>query len=919
MADRYSPIDIIYQDETYFTNTDGSIYLKSYEGNILLYSSFDTNVNANYALANTTATTTGSPTITAGGVFGNYVDLTNSSIKYNSCNFDNYYEDGTFKFRMRLDFDNGATYQEFLTSSTTGNTILRTAQNPNDIIFYAGFDSSINATWANGVTAATGYGGISYGAGGKFSNLLLLNSNDTRYLTYASLNNTPANTGCFNFWYKPNYSGSPATNQVIFTIKDTSTNKNKITLTHKTDGNFNVTMYDSSAVLVQDYDFGIFTPVSGTLYNIELNYNLTSGSTLLFVNGTQLGSTSTATGTRDTTHTILQIGSDSIRNNFSIDEFLVYSAPQHSSSFTPSNVETQQTMPEDTVYEFKLKVNGIYIGGSDISITITSTDTFADIATSIHDAINALALGSASCAVNATTGKIRITAGSIGWAVSIEAPASGNNLLTVLGGVDISYIPNGPTSDTIFAQFYNGSNNNNRIYLQHTTLGQIRLVMYNSSGTSVINEILGVWSSVSNTWYEFALCFNGQIAQLFIDGSAFGDCVETNYTRTLETDFYLAGHATDGYGFDELVIYNYYKYIENYTPATSAQTQYPTNNPYVILNYGTGISSIESITSSSSGSLSVVVYIGTSAYYWSGAAWITSDGSYSQSNPIATFLSRYSTITLDSTKMFKLKIFFHSDGLTAAYLTNLYVMIPTATPTDYSTIITWIRTKLGEPVIPVELDDSQIEANIEEALQRWMYYRNTKDDYVKVDLTGNATDGYTIPTGWEDFHDIVFTPNSPVSGLVYSGDWGKNIYLQYYYSLVSGGGGFMSGLLTDFYLTLSAMSDAGIILGFQPTYKVYNGKLFIHPDPMAAFSIGLIKRRTPSVTEINSDMWLRRYVLALCKITLGEMRELISQIPAGMENVPLNGPALKAEGLAERTLLDNEFRLRMEPLFLDFF
>jgi hypothetical protein len=185
-----------------------------------------------------------------------------------------------------------------------------------------------------------------------------------------------------------------------------------------------------------------------------------------------------------------------------------------------------------------------------------------------------------------------------------------------------------------------------------------------------------------------------------------------------------------------------------------------------------------------------------------------------------------------------------------------------------------------------------------------------------MDLQGNEHDGYIIPDGWEDFYDVIFTPRSPISGLVMTADWGQNIYLQYYYSLMAGGGGYMNGLLTDYYLTMSAMRDASIVLGFTPTWSVYGHKLFIHPVPSTDLKIGLKKKRMPTPDEINKNIWLKRYTLALAKMKLGELRELINSIPNGNIDVPLNGAALKAEGLAERDKIDQEWMKLMEPMFL---
>lgn len=53
-------------------------------------------------------------------------------------------------------------------------------------------------------------------------------------------------------------------------------------------------MHDGSGIVV-NYTTGAWNPVSGTTYEIELNMDLITGATRLFIDGTQLGTTQTGT------------------------------------------------------------------------------------------------------------------------------------------------------------------------------------------------------------------------------------------------------------------------------------------------------------------------------------------------------------------------------------------------------------------------------------------------------------------------------------------------------------------------------------------------------------------------------------------------------------------------------------------------
>ena len=907
---------ITFSEEGVFQNTNGSIsFIDDYK-NIVLYSPFDISTNAKFAHSNITSIEEGTPQIITGGAYGNYINLLTSSIKYTSDNFENCYKQCSIQTKIRLDFDNAPSYQEFLSESTTGSILLSSVQNANNIIFYSSFNSSIDAVWGDGNLVATGYNSISYGAGGKFGNALLLTTNDNRYLTYSSVDNFPILIGTISFWIKPNYSGSPINNQEIFSVYKSDTDENKITFTHNTDGNLILLCYDYDENLIINHNFGNFTPNTYDIYNFELDFDFYNGETRLFINGVQKGTTNNNNLTRDTDYEFIQIGSSTLNNNFLIDELIIYNKIINTSTFTPSETQLPTSIPYSDTYSFKLKINNIYENdGNDLDILIEPSDTFQNISDKINNILT-----NCSAAINNLTGKIRITADAISHDVEILPPTSTNNLITLLGGIDTMIIPNGPTSDTVILEFYNGINNNNRIRLIHSTIGELILKMWDSTGMLRVNNNFGIWSSISNNFYELLLEFDESIYQLYIDGIKIGNTSSTGFTRSQPIDFFIRGGLTDTYGYDELIIYDIFKYYKpTYTVSTIAQSEYPTNNPSIILNYGTDVKIIDDILIDYSGTLAFIPYIGNIGYYYLNNRWIVSDGTVSQSNNAATLKSYISGLAFDITKEFKIKVFFISDGNIQTSLNRLFIVLGTEVVKDYSPIISWIRKMLGEPRLPVELADCQIEAAIEEAIERWLYFRYAEEDMMTISLRGSAKTGFDIPEGWENFHDIIFSPRSPVSGLVYSGDWGKNIYLQYYYSMVTSGGGFMQGLLSDFYMTMSAISDSEIILGMKPTYQVFNGKLFIHPDPVAEFTVGLIKQRTPSIDEINNDMWLKRYALAVSKIMLGQLRETVSQIPSGMDNIPLNGSQLKSEGAAEKQILDNEFLKRAEPLFLDFF
>jgi len=68
--------------------------------------------------------------------------------------------------------------------------------------------------------------------------------------------------------------------------------------------------------------------------------------------------------------------------------------------------------------------------------------------------------------------------------------------------------------------------------------------------------------------------------------------------------------------------------------------------------------------------------------------------------------------------------------------------------------------------------------------------------------------------------------------------------------------------------------------------------------------------------NINSigKQWIRRFSLALCKETLGQVRSKLSTIPIPGNDVTLNGPALISEGKEEQSALREELKVVLDEM-----
>lgn len=202
--------------------------------------------------------------------------------------------------------------------------------------FYASLTSSINGDSGGGVLTGTAVGGAAI-SGGKLD----LTYNDTRRVTYTAIGNADSTqTGCFRLRITPNYSGAPASLQVFGIINTTNSLNNLVQFYHT---GASLIGYINSSVGVNIVSIsGAWSPVAGTEYELELNWDLTTGATRLFVDGVQLGSTVTNTGTRVAPDQI-KLGSNydnTLTNNYKIGYAAIFSTVQHTGNYTPTNSYT---------------------------------------------------------------------------------------------------------------------------------------------------------------------------------------------------------------------------------------------------------------------------------------------------------------------------------------------------------------------------------------------------------------------------------------------------------------------------------------------------------------------------------------------------------------------------------------------------
>jgi len=212
----------------------------------------------------------------------------------------------------------------------------------------------------------------------------------------------------------------------------------------------------------------------------------------------------------------------------------------------------------------------------------------------------------------------------------------------------------------------------------------------------------------------------------------------------------------------------------------------------------------------------------------------------------------------------------------------------------------YIRTKLGEPKLRVELADSQIETNLYDAMQLFREYstgRGNTRDYLVLDLVMGQQDyqlpDYVMQVGYDkSSQNVSAWVLAQLSGYAASDVLSlKSFDMVSYY------------MLQQWIHYLKYVTTSKWRLFFNVNTKI----LHVAPTPEDSMTKLFIEVfRQSDTDELLNERFVREYSLALCKIQLGEIRSKFGSLPGFNNSVSLNGDTLKTEGQAEKEKLEDD-------------
>lgn len=281
-----------------------------------------------------------------------------------------------------------------------------------------------------------------------------------------------------------------------------------------------------------------------------------------------------------------------------------------------------------------------------------------------------------------------------------------NNITAIqTGTVKLKYTPNysGSPGGDRSIMYYAGTSNNNLLFIRHRGSGQIQILIYDSTGSSIITTDLGAWSPSSGTTYEIELNYDITIGatRLFIDGTQLGSTqidtgIRDSDITQLRVGSNVAGTDSSNFYIEDLIFFDTVQHTTNYTPGyTLYENKYVASDVILPEMEFTGdgtLVSFDTFTTTENNSPRYTLQIGRSGnyLYWDGAAWSISDGTYAQATNATTFNINCGDLSVNGEVYGQFKVHFDNsntiqmsvDELTASLTAQLYPTSNLSTTTN---------------------------------------------------------------------------------------------------------------------------------------------------------------------------------------------------------------------------------------------
>ncbi len=260
-----------------------------------------------------------------------------------------------------------------------------------------------------------------------------------------------------------------------------------------------------------------------------------------------------------------------------------------------------------------------------------------------------------------------------------------------------------------------------------------------------------------------------------------------------------------------------------------------------------------------------------------------------------------------------------------------------ATPSSRETLKQYALRALGKPVIDINVDDDQLEDRLDEAFQYYAQYhydgiRRTylKYQYTQADktrMTANTSAETATKNGvsssFVEGQNFIVVPESVISVInifPFSDKGNLNLFDVRYQLRLNDLYDFSSTSIINYDVVLRHLDFLDhILVGEKPLrFNQHDNRLYVDMDWEEDLQVGeflvieCYRKLDPATfTDINNDVFLKRYVTALFKKQWGANLSKFNGV-AMLGGVTLRGDQIYSEALSDIEKLETELRTTYE-------
>ena len=228
-----------------------------------------------------------------------------------------------------------------------------------------------------------------------------------------------------------------------------------------------------------------------------------------------------------------------------------------------------------------------------------------------------------------------------------------------------------------------------------------------------------------------------------------------------------------------------------------------------------------------------------------------------------------------------------------------------------TTIKDYILSKLGHPVVRVELAPLQLKIAMDEATTKLSYHAPVWTKQFATFEASAPCNLYEIPAYILNNLTYVVYKKTLLSIQAQSGSLEFDFFIKYFQDNHLFGD-FQVG---EFYLMQSHLEQMRKILSQEGSFDIINNKyLQISPRPAITPQVVILEYRALDSNTIHPAYrnWIQQYATAVAKGILGEIRSKYSTLPSPGGGAQLNGQALKQESTQEMEKLEQQLIQEIE-------